>query len=367
MRLLLIALLFAISYAQTGRVAEQNRQLREENARLLEQIDRAVGQESSVGVVNLPSWIPQWLKDMLADLFGAEDLPVCKCQGYPSHYNDGDEMCEFASRTCMKASVFKNGCSSNMVHCVLDSSAEEEEKPESIDEPEKPEEEEKPEIVEEPEKPKEEENPEIVDEPEASEESEETSNCCSKDWENGESFCKMADFVEESVPACGKCLYDKQCEGFWAAYETRPAGYATGDVYCCPDAKRCVDRRATDENPRGVGCPSNQDVAGCGRGRDGLCGQRLQDDDDYPQKCVGCTNEDFPQSWMEEMSCPVTESAKFFAFSVTTRATLEATMKGSALLGLLVLIYGTYLGINKCFSSSKYTTIPAQTSHSDKI
>merc|ERR1719483_1457758 len=78
---------------------------------------------------------------------------------------------------------------------------------------------------------------------------------------------------------------------------------ATGLVYCCPDAKRCLDRRVTDENPRGIGCPSDQEVAGCGYG--GNCGPRMANDPTYPFNCVdnGCTNANFPATWLTDLSC----------------------------------------------------------------
>jgi len=132
-----------------------------------------------------------------------------------------------------------------------------------------------------------------------------TDHCCAKAWtEEEQNFCTSADFTPESVPTCGKCLFDTQCEGFQEAYEQREdTNMATGLVYCCPDAKRCLDRRVTDENPRGVGCPSDQEVAGCGYG--GNCGPRMARDPTYPFNCVdnGCTNANFPATWLVDLSC----------------------------------------------------------------
>jgi len=130
-------------------------------------------------------------------------------------------------------------------------------------------------------------------------------DCCAKAWtEEEKNFCTSDDFTPESVPTCGKCLFDAQCEGFQEAYEQREdTNMATGLVYCCPDAKRCLDRRVTDENPRGIGCPSDQEVAGCGYG--GNCGPRMANDPTYPFNCVdnGCTNANFPATWLTDLSC----------------------------------------------------------------
>eukprot|EP00493_Phyllostaurus_siculus_P015957 UN16202 len=41
--------------------------------------------------------------------------------------------------------------------------------------------------------------------------------------------------------------FDAQCEAFQDAYEQRDdVNMATGLVYCCPDAKRCLDRRSIE-------------------------------------------------------------------------------------------------------------------------
>merc|ERR1719383_130637 len=136
--------------------------------------------------------------------------------------------------------------------------------------------------------------------------------CCSKDWDaDGENFCSMEYFIEETVPTCGMCLYDRQCEGFQEAYNSRPdPQYATGLVYCCPDAKRCVDQRP--ESNHG-GCPPGQQSAQCGKYSQAKCGAQMQNDEDYPKKCTGlCDNPNFPQDWMAAMSCegPQEETAK---------------------------------------------------------
>merc|ERR1719383_1584593 len=136
--------------------------------------------------------------------------------------------------------------------------------------------------------------------------------CCSKDWDvDGENFCSMEYFIEETVPTCGMCLYDRQCQGFQAAYDARPdPQYATGLVYCCPDAKRCVDQRP--ESNHG-GCDPDQQSAECGKYSQAKCGAQMQNDEDYPKKCTGlCDNPNFPQDWMASMSCegPQEETAK---------------------------------------------------------
>jgi len=144
-----------------------------------------------------------------------------------------------------------------------------------------------------------------------------TESCCDLDWqEEGQNFCTMEAFTEESVDTCGMCLFDRQCKGFQEAYDQELAEnpnsmMATGLVYCCPDAKRCVDRRSTEENPNGIGCPSGDETADCGYGPP-LCGQRLANSPDYPKNCadVGCGNPNFPQLWMETMSCSSVETAK---------------------------------------------------------
>jgi len=190
---------------------------------------------------------------------------VCTCPSYQSGAVDGQEMCQFG-QNCASASNFKTGCPPNAVTCVLGI-------PDNTESPKEP------------------------------------ASCC--DMSGRDNFCRMEDFVKESVPTCGKCLYDQQCAGFQEAYDQMKAEdpssrMATGLVYCCPDAKRCIDRRSTAENPRGVGCDSRQEVAGCGYGRSGKCGPRMANDPTYPDNCadVGCSNPDFPQNWIDDLTCP---------------------------------------------------------------
>jgi len=166
--------------------------------------------------------------------------------------------------------------------------------------------------------------------------SEEPKSCCDKPRTDS-GFCTMDDLLEESVPTCGKCLYDQQCENFWEAYETREEGMATGLVYCCPDAKRCVDRRTTDASPHGVGCPYTTDVAGCGYG--GECGGSAANDPGYPQICTGCTQSDWYNSWMDEMTCSNT-AMKSLAMQLETNVSdHKITQSILALVGVAVVCF----------------------------
>merc|ERR1719483_1889977 len=167
--------------------------------------------------------------------------------------------------------------------------------------------------------------------------------CCRKDWDaDDENFCSMEYFIEETVPTCGMCLYDRQCEGFQAAYDARPdPQYATGLVYCCPDAKRCVDQRP--ESNHG-GCDPDQQSAQCGKYSQAKCGAQIQNHEDYPKKCGGlCDNPNFPQDWMAAMSCeaPQEETAigsSFFA-AAADFVLQEVLLTGLAFIGLASSIY----------------------------
>jgi len=166
--------------------------------------------------------------------------------------------------------------------------------------------------------------------------SEEPKSCCDKPRTDS-GFCTMDDLLEESVPTCGKCLYDQQCENFWEAYETREEGMATGLVYCCPDAKRCVDRRTTDASPHGVGCPYTTDIAGCGYG--GECGGSAANDPGYPQICTGCTQSDWYNSWMDEMTCSNTEMKSLAMQLETDFSYHKITQSILALVGVAVVCF----------------------------
>lgn len=124
---------------------------------------------------------------------------------------------------------------------------------------------------------------------------EQVDGCC------GTNFCSMDQFVPESVATCDMCLFDQQCVGFQEAFEKREnTNYATGLVYCCPDAKRCVDRRETEENPHGVGCPSGQETADCGYQN---CGGSKANQSGYPFICNECANADWASKWALAMNC----------------------------------------------------------------
>jgi len=183
--------------------------------------------------------------------------------------------------------------------------------------------------------------------------------CCDKEWRGeGQNFCSMDDFIPETVDLCGMCLYDQQCKGFQQAYETRPEpNYATGAVYCCPDAKRCVDLRVNQ------GCPSDAVEAECGNYGDAKCGPRMQNDPNYPKSCanVGC-NSEFPSAWMEAMSCDNGQEETLGSALLVADAAdfnlMDTGLMGFALLGLVSSIYGMIVMVRK-FTSSSYETINA--------
>jgi len=184
--------------------------------------------------------------------------------------------------------------------------------------------------------------------------------CCNIDWEgDDEDFCSMEYFIPETVETCGMCLYDRQCAGFQAAYDSRPdPQYATGLVYCCPDAKRCVDQRPEVNHQ---GCDSSQQEAGCGNYGDARCGAQMQNDEDYPKKCEGlCDNPNFPQDWMASMSCEGQQEesaigASFFA-AATEFDLQEVGLAGFALIGFASSIYLAIVLVQK-LTNNKYQTI----------
>jgi len=125
---------------------------------------------------------------------------------------------------------------------------------------------------------------------------------CDSDTKEGATGCCGTDncskdlFEKETQELCEKCLHSQQCRGFQAAYEKRTnPNRASGSVFCCPDAKRCVDL----DNQ--VACPPDQKSAQCGRYAAGKCGGRMTTKPNYPFNCVGCKYTNWIQDWISDL------------------------------------------------------------------